>query len=428
MRRFFGRLILLGIFGLIGYVVFAFVWGVPSVPARPLATDEKTIAEGKYLAVVGDCTSCHTAEDGASFAGGRLLETPFGGGIYSSNITPSEDGIRGMTSAEFYQIMAYGADSVMRPLYPAMPYPSFHIVTRDDSDSIFAYLMSLDPVDAKVPANTLPFPFNIRQSLFGWNFLFAGRGAFEPDSSKGAVWNRGAYLVEGLGHCGGCHTPRNLLGGAEEDKALSGAKLTGFEAPDITPDGLVRRGWTQDHLLTYFRTGDSPQGTAFGEMHLVVKNSLSHMTSADQLAVATYLLNGEEPKADTKPQISAATLAAEANYTADHTAGQALYLANCSLCHGRQGQGIPNTMPPLDGNGTVAQRDGVNLALVIAHGLSQEESSRIAAFGPMPAFSDRLSVIQMTDLMNYLRKTFADHGEQPSELTAKEIRQALGTR
>ena len=428
LRKLIRALLLLAILGVIGYAAFAFFWGVPSVASRPLATDEATIAAGKYLAEVGDCTSCHTAEGGAPFAGGKLLETPFGGGIYSANITPSDHGIKDMNSAQFYQIMAYGADSIWDPVYPAMPYTSYHLVTRDDSDAIFAYLMNLDPVDEEIPANTLPFPFNIRQSLFGWNLLFAERGVYQPDTSKGDVWNRGAYLVEGLGHCGACHTPRNFLGGVDNDRLLGGARLTGFEAPDITPEGLIDRGWTQDHLVTYFKTGTSPEGSAFGEMHLAIKNSLGLMTDDDRVAVATYLLNGEEPPAASQEPSAAETtalVATDSAYGFDMAAGRALYLSNCSLCHGANGQGIPSTMPPLDGNATVAQEDAVNLLLVISNGLNQQGSDGSALYGPMPAFSDRLNVTQMTDLVNYLRLEFATNSEQLQELNAATIRSIL---
>jgi mono/diheme cytochrome c family protein len=417
----------LGFLGVAGYAAFAFFWGVPSVESRPLATDAETIAKGKYLAAVGDCTSCHTADDGATFAGGKLLETPFGGGIYSANITPSDTGIKGMTSAQFYQIMSYGADSIWDPVYPAMPYTSYHWVTRDDSDAIFAYLMSLDPVDATVPPNTLPFPFNINQSLFGWNLLFAERGVFQPDPGKDEVWNRGAYLVEGLGHCGACHTPRNFLGGEEAGMALAGAMVGDLMAPDITPEGLISQGWTSDHLVTYFATGTSPEGSAFGEMHLAIKNSLALMTKDDQVAVATYLLDGLAPAAVTTNQTDHAALAAtDTSYDFDAAAGRALYLSNCSLCHGANGQGISGTMPPLDGNSTIAQADAVNLVQVIAKGLNQDGATRDSAYGPMPAFADWLSVAQMTDLVNYLRLEFAVNRAELQELSAAEIRSILG--
>lgn len=418
MGRILKKLVMLGLIGGLGYLAFAYLWGVPSVEQRPLATDQATIAAGEYLTAMGDCVSCHTSENGASFAGGRFLATPFGGGIYSANITPSAQGIRDMTSAKFYQVLAFGADNIWGPVYPAMPYTSYHLVTRDDSDAIFAYLMSLDPADAKVPKNTLSFPFNIRLSLFGWNLLFAERAVFEPDPSHSAEWNRGAYLVTGLGHCGECHTPRNALGAVENAKALNGARLTDFEASDITEAGLRQRGWTHTDLVTYFATGASPLGTAFGEMHMAIKNSLSKATPEDRSAIASYLLNLDAAPVATGKTNGDAVVREEPasgpqDYAFDATRGQSLYLRNCSFCHGRDGQGIPNVMPVLSGNSTVAQADAVNLALVIAQGLTPTDPS--SDFGPMPSFSDRLSTAETTDLINYLRLRFGDADLPPME-------------
>lgn len=420
MKRWIKGLLALFLVGVIAYGIFSFVWGVPSVDSLPTPTDTKTIDAGKYLTAAGDCVSCHTADNGVAFAGGRLLETPFGG-LYSTNLTPSADGLKGKTSAEFYQIMAYGADSVWDPVYPAMPYPSFHLVTRDDSDAIFAYLMSLPPVDAKVPANTMPFPFNIRQSLFAWNLLFAERGVFQPDPDKDAVWNRGAYLVEGLGHCGGCHTPRNFLGAAKQDRALTGTQIGMFEAPDITAGALKKRGWNQEHLVTYFETGASPEGTAFGEMFLAVKNSLRHLTHDDRVAVATYLMNG----AVDDPSYGETVVAGLGSKAHPNKVGQALYLSNCSLCHGSAGQGIAGTMPALKGSSTIAQADAVNLISVIANGLKPEEMSSGIGYGPMPAFHDRLSAAQIADLVNYLRDEFVGEAGDLPEIDAAHVGKLL---
>ena len=200
MKRWLISISALGILGLLGFGLFAYLWGVPSVAENAGPRDGKAIAAGKYLAAAGDCASCHTAEGGESFAGGRPFVTPFGK-LYSSNITPdAETGIGAMTSAQFYQLIAFGADSVLAPLYPAMPYTSFHKITREDSDLLYAYFMSIEPVKQAATPNEMPFPFNIRPLMFGWNLLFASRTPFEDNPEKDAAWNRGAYLVEGLGH------------------------------------------------------------------------------------------------------------------------------------------------------------------------------------------------------------------------------------
>lgn len=402
MKRRLGGLVGLAVLGAAAFVVFAYVWGAPPVANHPRATDEKTIAAGKYLAAAGDCASCHTAEGGETYAGGRPFDTPFGR-LYSANITPDpETGVGRMTSAQFYQLMVYGADSVFKPLYPAMPYTSFHIINRADSDALYAYFMSVLAVDQAPPQNDLTFPFNIRPLMFGWNLLFADRQPFEADPRKDAVWNRGAYLVEGLGHCGECHTPRNALGAMKTDRTLQGAVVGEFEAPDITPSGLADRNWNRDDLVLFFETGASPEGTAFGDMFLAVKNSLRLLTHEDRVAIATYLMDSHGG-APGKGEEHVAKLGDEAH---ENAAGQALYLSNCSLCHGPDGKGIEATMPALAGNATVAQRDGVNLVRAVANGIDSQRMSPTQGYGPMPAFQDRLSVEDMTDLVNYVRSVF----------------------
>jgi len=408
--------------GILGYGVFVFVWGVPSVAQRPTPTDPETISAGKYLAAAGDCASCHTVAGGEEFAGGRPFETPFGR-LYSTNITPDRaTGIGGMTSAEFYQILAFGADHALSPVYPAMPYTSFHKVTRTDSDALHAYFMSLEPIAAPRKANALPFPFNIRPLMFGWNLLFAERGVFQPDRGKDDVWNRGAYLVQGLGHCGECHTPRNALGAMKAGSALAGAIIEGFEAPDLRAAALKERGWTRDDLVLFFETGASPQGSAFGEMFLAIKNSLRLLTHEDRLAIATYLMNGSADQ-PSKGDEAVAALGDEAH---DNRAGQALYLTNCSLCHGPDGRGMAGTMPPLQGNATLAQPDGVNLIAVMAKGLDANTMSLTEGYGPMPAFGDRLSTEEMADLANYVRAAFAPNdGAGLGDLTAADVERIL---
>lgn len=403
------------------YGFFAVMWGVPSVADHPLSRDPATIAAGKYLAAAGDCATCHTVLGGETFAGGRPLATPFGT-IYSANITPDpKTGIGNLNSAQFYQLLAYGADSLLAPLYPAMPYTSFHIVTREDSDALFAYFMSVPAVERPATPNEMAFPFNIRPLMFGWNLLFASRRPFEKNPNKDAVWNRGAYLVEGLGHCGECHTPRNLFGAMEANKALEGAVIGGFEAPNITAAALAKRGWTREDLALYFETGASPQGSAFGDMFLVVKNSLRLLTHDDRMAIATYLMDVDKA-APSKGDAAVAALGGKAHA---NRSGQALYLSNCALCHGPDGQGIESTMPRLAGNATLAQSDGINLIEVMANGVEPLRMSLTRGFGPMPAFRDRLSAAQMADLANYVRSVFAVNGNDLPKLSEKDVNRIL---
>lgn len=418
MRRIIGSLVALGIAGLVGYLAFAFFWGVPRAPQHATLTDPKDIAAGAYLAVAGDCVSCHTSEaaDAPDFAGGRAFDTPFGT-IHSSNITPdAATGIGNMTSAEFYQTLVYGADSVLAPLYPAMPYTSFHILTREETDRLHAYFMSLEPVNRPAIPNNLSFPYDIRALMFGWNLMFASRDAFEPAKDKSDTWNRGAWLVEGLGHCGECHTPRNALGAMKTgDDTLSGAVLGGWEAPDIRPSALAERGWSEGSLVRYFETGSADEGTAFSDMFLAVKNSLRKMTPDDRTAIATYLMDGHTPA------VSKTAAAPAAKVKAAETDGEKLYLANCALCHGAAGKGVPNTMPPLDGNATVAQADGRNLVMAIANGIEPESYGPLAAYGPMPGFKDRLTHAQIAALASYVRTAFVESEAPLPALSPTEV-------
>lgn len=402
----------------LGYVVFSWTWGVPSVAERATLTDPESIAQGKYLVTAGDCGSCHSPPGMAAMAGGLPVATPFGT-IYSTNITPAKNGIAGMTSAQFYQNLAYGADNILAPLYPAMVYTSYHVVTRDDSDRMHAYFMSLPPVENDPPQTRLGFPFNIRPAMFGWNFLFASHAAFAPDTSKNEVWNRGAYLVQGLGHCGSCHTPRNFLGAEENDKWLTGAQLGRMLAPDITATGLRARGWSYDQLVNYFATGAGPRGSAYGEMSLVIDNSLALLTPEDRAAIATYLLDGQTG-APASPAVSGSDLGTSASE------GRSLYLGNCALCHKASGEGIPNATPSLSGNATVLQADGRNLVVVTADGLTGSQvvpGTGVVALGPMPAFRDRLTAEQITILSNYVRATFGNG--KVGDLTADEVKAIL---
>lgn len=399
------------------YFAFAWIWGVPHVEDHATLTDEASIARGKYLVIVGDCASCHDAPGGAALAGGYGLATPMGE-IVGTNITPSASGIGGMSSADFYRLIAYGADNIWRPLYPAMPYTSFHLVTRDDSDALHAYLMSLPPVENAPVKTSLMFPFNVRPGVFAWNLLFAGREPFKPRADRDAVWNRGAYLVEGLAHCGACHTPRNIFYAEKAGEALKGGKLGSMEATDITADGLLARRWTFDQLVSYLATGNGPHGSSFGEMDTVIRRSTSLMTQDDRVAIATYLFDGKSSAA-----APAATPVAASGTASE---GQSLYLGNCAICHKANGEGIPNTTPTLAGNSSVGEPNGRNLVVVTADGLKQSQivpGTGLASLGPMPAFRNRLTPTQMTALVNYVRKAFGDAAMQ--DLSEDQVKALL---
>jgi mono/diheme cytochrome c family protein len=274
-------------------------WSIATAADAPRAQ----VQRGEYLARAGDCISCHTTQGGPPYAGGYRLNTPFGY-VLSSNITPDPDtGIGGWSADDFYRAMHDGVNPHGQLLYPAMPYDFYSKVTREDIDAIFAYLRTVKPVRNAVVANHMDFPFDLRVTIGVWRDLYFTKGAFKPDPYQPPSWNRGAYLVEGLGHCSGCHSPRNLIGGIEQGKELNGAVVDGWFAPDLTRDVAAGLGaWTVDDIATYLKTGAaSGKARAAGPMAEVVQNSLSHLTDADLRAVAQYL-KSLPPESSLRPQ------------------------------------------------------------------------------------------------------------------------------
>ena len=311
---------------LIAAIVIAVLWWRENRsydgPVQQVTASSEQIARGRYLTQAADCAACHTAAGGAPLAGGYPLDTPFGT-IYGSNLTPSaEHGIGRWNKDDFFLALTQGVAPGGRHLYPAMPYTSYKGITREDADAIYAYLMSRPAVDVAIPANDMPFPFNQRMALIGWNLLFRNSDPM-PASSQGdsAEWQRGRYLSDVLGHCGECHTPRGMLGQMELSKPMQGGDLGRFIAPDITPQALAQRGWTPEDLSRFLSTGLAPQGSAFSEMHMVVDLSTRHLTPEDHQALVTYLMGDKPPQ----------PVAAKIGQGSD--AGRLTYLDQCSACH-----------------------------------------------------------------------------------------------
>lgn len=377
-------------------------------PVQQVKASAQQLERGRYLVQAADCAACHTARDGAPLAGGYPLSTPFGT-IYGSNLTPSPDnGIGRWTRDDFYRALTQGIAPGGRHLYPAMPYTSYKGLTRQDSDAIYAWLMSRPAVDIATPENQLPFPLNQRMAMIGWNWLFHS-AAPAPASSQGnsAQWQRGRYLADVLGHCGECHTPRGKLGQLIEGKTLQGGNLGRFIAPDITPHGLAQRGWTAADLSRFLATGIAPQGSAFDEMHKVIDLSTRYLTPKDNQALTRYLLG------DTPPPAVAVRV------KAGNEAGRALYLEQCSGCHARDGEGKPHVAVPLRGNATLRQADGTNLIVSVLDGLPERRFPNGESMQSMPGFASRLSDEEMAALVNYLRHSW---GGQPADIDAGRIR------
>lgn len=397
---------------LIAAIVIAVLWWRENRsydgPVQQVTASSEQIARGRYLTQAADCAACHTAAGGAPLAGGYPLDTPFGT-IYGSNLTPSADhGIGRWNKDDFFLALTQGVAPGGRHLYPAMPYTSYKGITREDADAIYAYLMSRPAVDVAIPANDMPFPFNQRMALIGWNLLFRNSDPM-PVSSQGssAEWQRGRYLSDVLGHCGECHTPRGMLGQMELSKPMQGGDLGRFIAPDITPQALAQRGWTPEDLSRFLSTGLAPQGSAFSEMHMVVDLSTRHLTPEDHQALVTYLMGDKPPQ----------PVAAKIGQGSD--AGRLTYLDQCSACHERDGAGKPHVAVAMRDNATLRQPDGKNLIVSVLDGLPAQQFPGNESMQSMPGFADRLDDAQIAELVNYLRVTW---GGLPADITAEQVK------
>jgi mono/diheme cytochrome c family protein len=380
------------------------------------------IERGRYLAVLGDCVGCHTAPGGKPFAGGAALETPFGA-LIGPNITPDvATGVGAWSEEDFRRAMHEGIGRDGARLYPAMPYPAYTKVTRDDVSAIWAYLRSLDPVRNEVQPNQLRFPFNVRRPATStWDLINFQPGVFQPNPAKSDAWNRGAYLVEGLGHCGTCHTPKNITGGDRGSEALQGALLQDWYAPDLTEDPRTGIGsWSIEEIVRYLKTGANSYDIASGPMAEAVSNSTSKMTDADLLAIATYLK-------DRAPRSGrAVTALAAANPRM--VAGQAIYEDRCAACHSHSGAGVPNLFPRLASAPLVQSADPTSLIRVVLIGSRAVATSAAPTAPAMPAFGWNLNDTEVADVLTYVRNTWGNAASavQPEDVT--KLRERLSSR
>ena len=393
----------------IGIAAAVLPWRSIAPIARPDASvySAATIARGRQLAALGDCAICHTAVNGTINAGGRALETPFGI-IYSTNITPDPDtGIGAWSYPAFERAMRDGIHRDGRHLYPAFPYPHFAKTTDADLQALYAYLVAQPPVRAESPKTTLAFPFNLRPLVAGWNALFHQASAFEADTAQSANWNRGAYLVEGLGHCGACHSPRNALGAEKAGAYLAGGYAEGWEAPPLTSLSHAPIPWSEDELFTYLRTGESRfHGVAAGPMAPVVKE-LANLPDQDIRAMAVYLSSFNDKAISQSDQDALAARLESATATravAASAIGARLYQGACAVCHQVGGAPLFGSRPSLALNSNLHSAVPDNLIQVILHGVTSPVSSDL---GYMPGFKDSLSTDQVTELVSYLRQQFA---------------------
>jgi nicotinate dehydrogenase subunit B len=393
----------------VGVAAAVLPWRSIAPIARPDASvfSAETIARGGDLAALGDCAVCHTSANGTINAGGRPIETPFGT-IYSTNITPDvETGIGAWSYPAFERAMREGIHRNGRHLYPAFPYSHFAKTTDADLQALYAHLMAQAPVRADAPKNTLVFPLSWRPLIAGWNALFHQPGVFEADPKQSAMWNRGAYLVEGLGHCGACHSPRNALGAEKQTAYLAGGFAEGWEAPPLTSLSHAPIPWSEDELFAYLRSGESRfHGIAAGPMAPVVKE-LAALPDQDIRAMAVYLGSFNENALSQPAQEALAAKLESMTSTGAVSAsaiGARLYEGACAVCHAVGGAPLFGSRPSLALNSNLHGAVPDNLIQVILHGIASPASSDL---GYMPAFKDSLTNDQVAELVSYLRQQFA---------------------
>ncbi|WP_410014396.1 c-type cytochrome [Sodalis sp. C49] len=376
------------------------------------------VEKGRYLAVVGDCTACHTTDAAKPFAGGFRIDTPFGA-LLGANITPDvETGIGKWTFDDFQRAMSEGIGHGGKRLYGAMPFTAYTKMSREDNQALWAYLQTLQPIYHPVETNQLPFPFNIRTSLIAWNWLNFTKGVYTPDPTQSAEWNRGAYLVEGPGHCGTCHTPKNLLGGDKNDNFLQGNSLGAWWAPDITNNAHTGIGaWSEEDLIAYLRTGVNRFDIASGPMAEEVEHSSQHWHDADLKAVAVYLKAGK-----------ASTDKAPAALAADDSrmvAGKAIYFDRCSACHNSAGTGEANIFPRLADNPLIRAPNAASLINVVLAGSRAGATDSRPTAPAMPSFAWNLDDAQVANVLTYIRNSWGNAAAPVNTDDVKEMRKTL---
>ena len=391
------------------------------VPADFQGADE--LAKGQYLAVAADCEACHTEEGGIPFAGGRPFQTDFGT-IYSPNITPdAETGIGSWSDADFLRAMHEGISKDGTRLYPAFPYASYTYLTEEDVLAIKAYLFSVPAVSNTAPETTLRWPYNQRGLMAIWGKLYNPNKRFEPVEGQSPEWNRGAYMAEALGHCGECHTPRNLLQALNNRKKFSGGVAEGWRAYNLTSDEQSGIGtWSAGDLEQYLKTGHSAdRGSAFGPMAQAVHLSFQKLTPSDVTAIVTYI---KSIPAVSTPDLPAPKLEAASAVPSEHAAaesnsrGHLMFASMCAGCHSWTGTGSLVPYTTLTGTRAVNDPTATNVALAVLRGASTLPPSGTGDIAVMPAFAAAWTDEEIADVSNYVIARF---GAKPSSITAEEV-------
>jgi mono/diheme cytochrome c family protein len=403
----------------VGLMLFAWV-----LPSRGEALDVSLVRRGRYLAIAGDCISCHTRAEGAPFAGGLAFHTPFGT-VYSPNITPDpQTGIGGWSEVEFGRALRQGIGKNGEHLYPVFPYPYFTKISDSDVGALYAFLRAIPAVKYAAPVNDMTFPFGQRALLRVWKSLYFREGRFSADGAKSAEWNRGAYLVEGLGHCSACHSPRNYLGGEKTDELMTGGvyqeslddRPIDWSAVNLTSGKNGLQSWSLQDLTNYLKLGYSAHASVHGPMISVVMNSTRNLTREDDEAIATYLkATAPNRQNDSRPP-------------AEHlvSTGETLYSIHCGTCHLPTGLGSDSTAPPLAGSSVVLTPNPASMINIVLRGPVLPDQPPSAEWQnrkwqSMPAFGEKLSDEEAAALLSYVRSAWNNNeGAVTVEQVAKQ--------
>jgi mono/diheme cytochrome c family protein len=385
------------------------------------APSESLIARGAYLARAGNCMACHTAPGGERYAGGRTINTPFGT-VFTSNLSPDDKtGIGTWSSAYFWRALHNGRSKSGRLLYPAFPYINYTQITREDSDALFAYLGSLPAVAQPNHPHALRFPYQSQAALAVWRALYFRPGVYQPDTSRSAEWNRGAYLVKGLGHCSACHTTRNALGATSQELDLAGGliPMQNWYAPSLlSPHEAGVGEWDRAQIVSLLKNGVSPRASVAGPMAQVVLRSTQYLSNEDLDAMAQFLkeLPNARQESAPPPANSATPVKTASSNTA--TRGAKLYEQHCEQCHGNAGQGVANAYPALAGNRAVTMKQTANLVqMVLNGGYAPATEGNPRPFG-MPPFVLVMGDSDMAAVLTHIRTSW---GNQASAVTPMEV-------
>jgi mono/diheme cytochrome c family protein len=408
--------------------------------AQAAQASQELVKRGAYLARAGDCIACHTTPKGKSYAGGSPIATPMGV-IYSTNITPdSKTGIGHYSLDDFVKAMREGVTETGEHIYPAMPYTSYTKLTKEDLAALYAYFMQgVEPVRQPNRPTKLSWPRSMRSLMAVWNALYLKKGEYVPDPNKSASWNRGAYLVQGLGHCGGCHTPRGFLGQekaeSEKDgrKYLSGALLDNWYALPLTGDRKIGLyAWSRADIVEYLKTGRTARVAAVGMMAEVVNKSTQYLTAQDLMSLAEYLKSlppsidegqGNAGPAMKASDASVATRALRAGDT--EMRGSRIYLDNCNACHRSDGSGVIRTFPNLINNEAVNAENPISLIHIVLEGGAMPSTQTSPTAFAMPPLGWRLSDTEIADVLSFVRGNWGNHAPEVSHKEVGRVRKVL---